>query len=110
MMLSAAVCLQICKKVNAMSWTQDEAIAYECAREVITDLIGIHSGQIAEEESKAQPNAARIKALEAESLRIFRERRALRVEDGAEVARIRTDYGAMVRAWRSKQRASGAVS
>ena len=104
MMLSAAVCLQKCKKVNAMSWTQDEAIAYECAREVVTDVIGIHSGQIAEEENKPQPDAARIKAVEAECLRIFQERRALRVEDGAEVARIRTEYGAVVRAWRAKQK------
>ena len=79
-------------------------IAYECAREVVTDLIGIHSGQIAEEENKPQPDAARIKALEAECLRIFQERRALRVEDGAEVARIRTEYGAVVRAWRAKQK------
>ena len=104
MMLSAAVCLQKCKKVNAMSWTQDEAIAYECAREVVTDLIGIHSGQIAEEKKKSQPDVARIQALDAERQRIFQERRALRVEDSAEVARIRTEYGAVVRAWRAKQK------
>ena len=82
-------------------WTQTEAVAYECAREVITDLMAIQTGQIAEESSKPHPDAARIADLRAERSRLFRERADLRVNDSAEVARIRAEYGALVRSWRA---------
>jgi sirohydrochlorin ferrochelatase len=89
-------------------WTQDEAIAYECACEVITDLIAIHSRQIAEERAKPRQNVARIARLENEISRVFRERENLHVHDHAEVARIRTEYGALVRSWRAGHQAAAA--
>jgi len=82
-------------------WTQDEAIAFECAREVITDLRAIITDQIHTESSKDSPDTNKIEKLHAESSRLFRERYALRVKDHIEVARIRKEYGTKVRAWRS---------
>lgn len=83
-----------------MKWTQDEAIAFECAREVITDMMAIKTGQIAQEGDKAAPDADRLANLRAERSRLAQERAALHVDDLATVARVRAKYGAIVRAWR----------
>lgn len=81
-------------------WTQDEAIAFECAREVITHLMAIYSDQIVDEASKTMPNADRLASLRAERSRLVQERLALHVHDHADVARIRTDYGTIILAHR----------
>jgi len=86
-------------------WTQEEAIAYECAREAITGLRAILTGQIAEESGKPYPDAERLADLRAERSRLFRERAGLRVKDHAEIARVRSEYGAAIRAWRAQQQA-----
>ena len=62
-------------------WTQDEAVAFECARECITDLMGICSTAIADEEAEAQPNVDRLDELENELVELARERAALTVLD-----------------------------
>ena len=86
-------------------WTQEEAVAFECAREVITDLMAIHTGQIAEESGKLAPDAARLAVLRAERSRLAQERAGLHVGDHSDVARVRAEYGAMVRAWRAGHQA-----
>jgi len=86
-------------------WTQTEAVAFECAREVITDLQAILTGLIADESSKEHPDAERLATLRAERSRLFRERAALRVKDHAAVARVRSEYGARVRSWRADRQA-----
>jgi len=68
-------------------WTQTEAVAFECAREVITDLRAILTGLIDDESSKEHPDAERLATLLAERSRLFRERAGLRVKDHAAVAR-----------------------
>ncbi len=80
-----------------MGWTQDEAIAFECARECITDLMAILSEKISEEESKPAPSAEHLARLEKESTDFWRERAELSVSSHAEIARIRKNYGALVR-------------
>jgi len=85
-------------------WTQDEAIAYECACEVIGDLRGILTGQIHEESGKEHPNAERLEHLYAERSRLFRERESLHVKDHDKIAHVRAEYGAKVRAWRTAKR------
>lgn len=82
-------------------WTQDESIAFECAREAITDLRSIIMGEIYEENSKEHPDTGRLAELNAERSRLFRERAELHVHDHAAVARVRAEYGARVRAWRA---------
>ena len=82
-------------------WTQDEAIDFECAREVITDMRAILTGEIAEESSKENPDAERLERLHAESSRLFRERAGLHVKDHDAIVRVRAEYGARVRAWRA---------
>ena len=84
---------------SGRQWTQDEAIAYECAREVITHLRAILTGEIDEENRKEQPDAQKLERLYAESSRLFRERAQLHVKDHEEIARVRAEYGARVRAY-----------
>lgn len=89
-------------------WTQDEAIAFECAREVITDMMAIQTGQLVEEAAKAAPDADRLASLRAERSRLTQQRAALHVDDLADIARIRAEYGAFVRAWREGHHAIAA--
>jgi hypothetical protein len=74
-------------------WTQDEAIAFECARECINHMIAICTGELHE-----NPSAERRAELVAERSRLAGEQRTLRLKDHAEIARIRTEYGAFIRA------------
>jgi len=80
------------------TWTQDEAIAYECARECITHMVAICSAELWDEEHKPAPDAGRIARIEAELIRLAGERRALHLDQHAEIARIRAEYGALIRA------------
>lgn len=79
-------------------WTQEQAIAYECARELIGHLIAIKSKQIEHERSKPTLDQERIEALRQERTMLDRERHDLRVTDDTAVTRIRNDYGTIVRA------------
>ncbi|MCL2716203.1 MAG: hypothetical protein FWD68_16965 [Alphaproteobacteria bacterium] len=78
-------------------WTQDQAIAYECACDCITDLRGILTAQIYEESARPRPDSERLACLQAERSRLFHERAALCVTDDAAVARVRAEYGAWFR-------------
>lgn len=90
-------------------WTQDETIAFECAREAITEMMAIQTGQLAKEAAKAAPEADRLASIRAERSRLAGQRTALHVDDLADIARIRTEYGAFIRAWREEHRAIAAV-
>ena len=82
-------------------WTQEEAIAFECARECITDMMAICTGRIADERHKKTPDADRLAALRAERSRVTQERASLHVHDPAAFARMCADYGALIRAHRA---------
>ena len=82
------------------NWTQDQAIAFECAREVITDMMAIQTGLIASETEKASPDLGYLEDLRAKRSQFAQERSGLHVEDDAEIARVRQQYGAIVRNWR----------
>lgn len=80
-------------------WTQEQAIAYECARELIGHMVAIKSEQIEREQCRETPDKERIKALRLERRALHQERDALHVADDVQVARIRDDYGAVIRAY-----------
>jgi len=85
-------------------WTQEEAIAYECACEAITHLRAILTGEIEEELKKPNPDKVHLQKLHEESSQLFRERTELQIKDHAEIAHIRSQYGARVRKWLSSHR------
>ncbi len=94
--------------MNKPKWTQEEAVAFECARECITDMMGICSTAIADEEGQPTPDAVRLAGLEKNLVELARERAALTVADQDKIATIRREYGGRIRAYRehNKQRAA----
>jgi len=87
-------------------WTDDEAVNYECAREAITHMRAILTEEIEKESQKSNPDEERLENLYAESSRMFQERAGLQVKDHANIARVRAEYGARVRAWLSAHESS----
>jgi len=80
--------------IDGPKWTQDEAIAYECARECITALMAVCTDEL----HHSNPDPERRAVIVAERSRLAAELRGLHVHDHAEIARIRTEYGALIRA------------
>jgi hypothetical protein len=66
-------------------WAQDEAVAFECAREVITDMMAICMGRIADESRKDAPDTDRLAGLRAERSRLAQECVSLYVYDHAAI-------------------------
>lgn len=95
--------------LEAPSWTQDEAIAFEAARECMTDWMAILTGQIHAESYKANPDQTLVDSLRAEFSRLHAERADLHVNDSANVARVRAEYGALVRGWRANRAMAAGV-
>ncbi len=80
-------------------WTQDEAVAFECAREAITELMSIYTSRITRELARTVEDSELLKSLREERSRLAAERLALRVDQHADIARIRREYGAAIRAY-----------
>lgn len=85
---------------NKSLWTQDEAIAFECAKEAITDMMAICSSQIDEETRKPYPNQHHLSELKTTLFNLGREQIMLRGDDQVNIAKIREKYGAKIRAYR----------
>lgn len=79
-------------------WTQDEAIAFECACDAIAHMNAIYSASLCDEKKKPEPDLARIVEIKNKIDELARERRSLHVADHEKIAMIRREYGAQVRA------------
>ena len=87
--------------MSEILWSQDQAVALECAHEVISDLIAIRMQEIYATEDKFSPNAHQLAALREQITRLWDERADLKVTDDAAVAAVRANYGQQVRAHRA---------
>lgn len=85
-------------------WTQEKAIDYECAREVITDLSSILTSRIYSELAKHIPDHDLVASLKARRTQLFNERRGLTVGNQDELARLRKEYGSEIRDWRAQSK------
>lgn len=83
--------------IAGSKWSQEEAIAYECARDYLGEVLGIYSGELDAEEARAVPRQDRLNWLEAEITRLGHARRQLRVSDHEAITEIRAVYGALLR-------------
>ncbi len=81
-------------------WTQEESIAFECAREVMNDIAGICSSLIAEEKAKAIPDLKRIEVLYQKRFNLLKERDAIHFDNKEKITKVRAEYGAKIRAYR----------
>jgi len=85
-------------------WSQDESIAFECARDCISDLMGILTAAIAAEEAQQSPREGHIAKLVEERSSLHHELAVLRVSDKEQIAKIRHEYGSRIRAHRAPQK------
>lgn len=84
--------------VNTMQkWTQDQAIAFESARECIVHMMAICSGEIGELESRAALDERAIRSAEDRLSKLAGELRALHLDDTERVSWVRREYGQQVR-------------
>ena len=91
-------------EVLGMGWTQEQSINFECAREVINDLMAIYTTKIYAEKGRAIPDSELINSLLAERSRLHQERSALDADDDVAVAAVRTKYNPIVRSLREEHR------
>lgn len=89
--------------ITAPRWTQEQAVAFEAARECLGDVIAICVASIAEEEAKASPDAERLAKLETELTALTEKRRKLKLSDTEGLAQVRAFYGAKVRSNREQR-------
>ena len=87
-------------------WTQDEAIAFECAKEAITEMMAICSAKIDKETRKLHPDQQCLSELKETLFNLGREQIMLRGDDQAHIAEIRKKYGTAIRAYREGKKRS----
>lgn len=79
-------------------WTQDQAIAFEVAREAVLDVIAGYNAEVYEERQKPSPDTNRIAYLKMRVGQCFDVANALRVTDDTTVSEVTREYSAIVRA------------
>lgn len=82
--------------------SQADAIAFEAARECLTDVMAIVSAEL----DAPDVSADRAQFLTQQLAALHRERAALAVGDRERVAAVRQSYGQQVRAYRAERGAS----
>ena len=89
-------------QVNSMQqWTQDQAVAFECARECIVELMAICSAELGDLAGQADVCAERVDRQERRLADLAAELRNLHLPDTDNIERIRRDYGQQVREYRA---------
>lgn len=81
-------------------WTQDEAIAFACARDYLAELQAVYATALDELASQPVADVDRAGWLRSELALLRRQRRDLTVRDQAAVAEIRAAYKARLAAVR----------
>ncbi|MDM0029141.1 hypothetical protein [Variovorax saccharolyticus] len=89
-----------------MQWTQEQAIAFESARECITAMVAVHTAELAEEKQRPEPRPEVMNDIRDEINRLFAERAGMHVNDDETVRRVREIYGPKVRAAMEQARQS----
>lgn len=83
-----------------------DILNYECATEAINHLSSIYMAEILKEEGKENPDKSLLAIMNAEFSRLSDEQRNLRIDDHEEIARIRSQYGKMIRERRISRKAA----
>lgn len=94
--------------ITEPKWTQEQAVAFEAARECLGDVIAICVANIADEEAKAEPDFVRLATLEVELAVLTKKRRELKLADAEAVAQVRAFYGPQVRSYRKQSQLAAA--
>ena len=91
-------------RVEPFAWSDEESIAYEVAVESLTEASGWYVAKLREERGEPAPDQAVIEQWSAALARATQDRDQLDPADHAEVARVRREYGEVVRQLRESRR------
>lgn len=75
-----------------MTYTYEQVLAYEVARELINSHIADCSAVLGEEEEKAEPDHARIEHAHRKMDALFHEREQMELTDDAAISAITAKY------------------
>lgn len=78
-------------------WSQDDAVAYEVALDIVNEIIGAYSGLIGREEASPSPDATRIAAWRQAKLAWARRRNDLSPADPQTVQAVRLEGADLLR-------------
>jgi hypothetical protein len=84
-------------EANGPPWSQDEIIAFECARDAITHYMALIMEAIHAQESMHEPEAAELTHLERELNRCAAARANLSMLDPKNADRVRKEYSDAVK-------------
>lgn len=87
-----------CKEALRPRWTQDEAIAFACARDYLAELQAVYATAVDELTSQSNADVNRVGQLRGELVLLQQQRRDLTVHDQAAVAEIRATFKARLAA------------
>ena len=82
-------------------WTQDEAIAYECAKETLGYMRSICTTLMDEEKKRTKPNDQYIKELKKKYDDLWGEQERLRLKDSEHIKKINVEYGKAIKIYTS---------
>lgn len=78
-------------------WTEEESIACECACEAISDMLTIQKTLLSREMENQEPDLSVVENFKNRISELEDERYNLRVKDADKIAKIRREYGAIIR-------------
>jgi predicted hotdog family 3-hydroxylacyl-ACP dehydratase len=90
-------------QLEPYSWSSEESVAYEAAIEAINAAVGAYSAVIAEQESKAAPDAAVIAAAEAAQATCALHREQLDPTDHDQISATRRQFAELAERIRAGQ-------
>lgn len=83
--------------VDLQPWTERESLDLEVAQDLLGDLVGWYSGQLAAQSAESAPDPVRVAECRVLVAALARQRRELSIRDRAGVVQVITEYGPLVR-------------
>lgn len=80
-----------------MTWTFEEGLKFDCARDLLTSMIGMRSAMIAEEMKKQNPDFDLVAKFKVDSFVFARRRESFHVGDKEKIEAIFDEFSEVVR-------------
>ncbi|MDR0716696.1 MAG: hypothetical protein LBF50_04680 [Azoarcus sp.] len=91
------------EEAGKTEWSYEDTLNYECAREAISHMVSIYSSIIHTEEKKPHPDKKILALLHTGISHLSDEVRNLRMDNRAEVARVRSQYCKIIHEYESRE-------
>lgn len=82
---------------DTVTWTFEEGLKFDCARDLLTSMIGMRSAMIAEETAKQNPDFDLVAKFKADRFVFARRRESFHVRDIEKIEAIFDEFSEVVR-------------